>query len=187
ATPAAPIPAAAAAAAMAGAAAAAAVTPSPQVAVAPKPAPELDQMKILEGNWRCDGRAPAGPSGPEHAYKSTWKFKRDLDNFWWAAEYQQTRAKAHPMPMKARGYMTWDPSTKAFVMVGVDNMGGTSSESTSGWNGDVVTLAGDASMAGRKVPYREVITKKGNREFTWRGEMKVGGDWVTLGEDRCKK
>ncbi|MBC8131741.1 MAG: DUF1579 family protein [Deltaproteobacteria bacterium] len=161
--------------------------PPPAMPVAPKPAPELEQMKVLEGNWRCDGRAPASPSGPEHAYKSTWKFKRDLDNFWWSAEYQQAKAKSNPSPMKARGYMTFDSATRTFVLMGVDNMGGSSIESTTGWSGDVVTLAGDAQMAGKKVPYREVITKKGNREFTWRGEMKMGGDWVTLGEDRCKK
>ena len=144
-------------------------------------------MKVLEGSWHCDGRAPAGPGGPEHAYKSTWKFKRDLDNFWWAAEYQQTKAKTNPVPMKARGYLTYDPASKNFVMLGVDNMGGTSSEVTSGWTGDSVTLAGDANMGGKKIPFREVITKKGNREFTWRGEMRMGADWVTLGEDRCKK
>lgn len=163
-----------------------AAAPAP-MPVAPKPAAELDQMKVLEGTWRCDGRAPAGPGGPEHAYKSTWKFKRDLDNFWWAAEYQQVKAKANPVPMKARGYMTYDPGTKGFVMLGVDNMGGTSNESTVGWTGDSVTLAGDASQGGRKIPFREVITKNGDREFTWRGEMRVGSDWVTLGEDRCKK
>jgi len=167
------------------------LAPAPPLAtLAPKPAPELDQMKVLEGKWRCNGRAPAGPSGPEHAYKSTWKFKRDLDNFWWAAEYQQAKAKANPLPMKARGYLTYDPSTKTFVLVGVDNLGGSSTESTSGWSGDVVTLAGDATVSGipkKRVPYREVITKKGNREFTWRGEMKMDGDWVTLGEDLCKK
>lgn len=166
----------------------AAVPQAPATALAaPKPATELDQMKVLEGTWRCDGRAPAGPGGPEHAYKSTWKFKRDLDNFWWAAEYQQVKAKNNPAPMKARGYMTYDPGSKGFVMLGVDNMGGTSSETTPGWTGDSVTLAGDASQGGRKIPFREVITKNGNREFTWRGEMKMGSDWVTLGEDRCKK
>jgi hypothetical protein len=89
--------------------------------------------------------------------------------------------------MKARGHMTWDPATKAFVLLGVDNAGGTTAETSPGWSGDVVTLAGDASLGGKKIPFREVITKKGNREFTWRGEMKMGGDWVTLGEDRCKK
>jgi len=189
AAPAAPItkpavtaPAAAHAPAPAAAAAAPGATPA-----APKPATELEQMKVLEGTWRCDGRAPAGPSGPEHAYKSTWKFKRDLDNFWWAAEYQQVKAKNNPAPMKARGYMTYDPGTKGFVMLGMDNMGGTSSETSPGWTGDSVTLAGDATQGGRKIPFREVITKNGNREFTWRGEMKVGSDWVTLGEDRCKK
>ena len=165
----------------------AAAAPVAAAPVAPKPPAELDQMKVLEGTWRCDGRAPAGPGGPEHAYKSTWKFKRDLDNFWWAAEYQQLKAKNNPAPMKARGYMTYDPGSKGFVMLGVDNMGGTSSETTPGWTGDSVTLAGDASQGGRKIPFREVITKNGEREFTWRGEMKVGSDWVTLGEDRCKK
>jgi hypothetical protein len=179
---AAPAPAPATAAAAPVAAAPVAAAP-----VAPKPPAELDQMKVLEGTWRCDGRAPAGPGGPEHAYKSTWKFKRDLDNFWWAAEYQQLKAKNNPAPMKARGYMTYDPGSKGFVMLGVDNMGGTSSETTPGWTGDSVTLAGDASQGGRKIPFREVITKNGEREFTWRGEMKVGSDWVTLGEDRCKK
>jgi hypothetical protein len=152
-----------------------------------KPALELEQMKVLEGSWRCDGRAPATPSGPEHAYRSTWKFKRDLDNFWWAAEYQQVKAKANPAPLKARGFLTYDSVTKAFTMMGVDNAGGSTHEISSGWNGDVVTLAGDANLGGKKVPFREVITKKGDREFTWRGEMKVGGDWMTLGEDRCRK
>jgi len=190
-------PAAAAAPAPAPAHTAPAAPPAPAVAAAagipapaaatPKPAPEMEQMKVLEGNWRCDGRAPAGPSGPEHAYKSTWRFKRDLDNFWWTADYQQMKGKAHPVPLKARGYLTYDPASKTFVMLGMDNMGGTTSESTTGWSGDVVTLAGDASMAGKKVQFREVITKKGDREFTWRGEMKLGADWVTLGEDRCKK
>ena len=153
----------------------------------PKPPAELDQMKALEGTWRCEGRAPASAAGPEHGYKSTWKFKRDLDNFWWAAEYQQTKAKSNPTPMKARGYLTYDPATKSFVMLGVDNMGGTSTESSSGWSGDTVTLAGDASMGGRKIPFREVITRHGDHEFTWRGEMRAASDWVTLGEDRCKK
>ena len=165
----------------------AAAAPVAAAPVAPKPPAERDQRKGLEGTWRCDGRAPAGPGGPEHAYKSTWKFKRDLDNFWWAAEYQQLKAKNNPAPMKARGYMTYDPGSKGFVMLGVDNMGGTSSETPPGWTGDSVTLAGDASQGGRKIPFREVITKNGEREFTWRGEMKVGSDWVTLGEDRCKK
>jgi uncharacterized protein DUF1579 len=154
---------------------------------APKPPAELDQMKGLEGTWRCEGRAPASAAGPEHGYKSTWKFKRDLDNYWWAAEYQQTKAKSNPAPMKARGYLTYDPATKTFVMLGVDNMGGTSTESSSGWSGDTLTLAGDASMGGHKIPFREVITRHGDHEFTWRGEMRAASDWVTLGEDRCKK
>jgi len=154
---------------------------------APKPAPELEQMKSLEGSWRCQGRAPSGPSGPEHAYKSSWKWKRDLDGFWWSAEYEQKRSGQNPSPMRTRGYLTWDAAARMFVLLGVDNVGGYAQESTAGWNGTVLTLAGESTTGGRRLPFREVITLGGPRELTWRGEIKQGGDWTTLGEDLCKK
>jgi hypothetical protein len=181
--PAAPAPAAAAKPGAAPAAAAAAAAPPP----APKPAAELEQLKVFEGSWRCEGKQPAGPFGPEQEYKSTLKGKKDIDNFWIAIEYDQKKSKAHPMPIKARGFLGYDPAAKKYVTIGADNTGGWISESSPGWEGDKLVFSGDGSMGGQKVSFRETYTKKTDKEITWTGEMKMGKDWISVGSDTCKK
>jgi hypothetical protein len=192
--PATPAPAPAAAAAKPApapaATAAAPAAPAPVAAAAPtapKPATELDQLKLFEGNWRCEGKQPAGPFGPEHDYKSSFKAKKDIDNFWIAIEYDQKKSKAHPMPIKARGFLGYDPAARKYVSVGADNTGGWINESSPGWEADKLVFTGDGSMGGQKVSFRETYTKKNEKEMTWSGEMKMGKDWVSVGNDTCKK
>jgi Protein of unknown function (DUF1579) len=178
--PAAPAPAAAAAKP---AAAPAAAPPPP----APKPAPELEQLKYFEGNWRCEGKQPAGPFGPEHPYKSTFKMKKDVDSFWISLEYEQKKSKLHPMPIKAKGFVGFDSVAKKFFTIGVDNTGGWISESSTGWEGDKLVFSGEGSMMGQKVAFRETYAKKGDKAFLWTGEMKMGKDFISVGSDDCKK
>jgi hypothetical protein len=170
-----------------------AATPAPAAAqaaaapAAPKPAAELDQLKVFEGNWRCEGKQPAGPFGPEQVYKSSLKAKRDIDNFWIAIEYDQKKSKVHPMPIKARGFLGYDPVVKKYVTIGADNTGGWMSESSPGWEADKLVFTGDGSMGGQKVAFRETYTKKSDKELLWSGEMKMGKDWIAVGTDSCKK
>jgi hypothetical protein len=189
---AAPAPAAKPAAKPAAAPAAAAATaPAPAATAAapaaPKPAAELDQLKVFEGSWRCEGKQPAGPFGPEQAYKSSFKGKKDIDNFWIAIQYDQRKSKAHPLPIKARGFVGYDAAAKKYVSIGADNTGGWINESSPGWEGDKLVFSGDGSMGGQKVSFRETYTKKGDKEMTWTGEMKMGKDWIPVGTDDCKK
>jgi len=172
------------AAAPASPAAAAAAAPAP---AAPKPAAELDQLKLFEGSWRCEGKQPAGPFGPEQDYKSSFKAKKDIDNFWIAIEYDQKKSKAHPMPIKARGFLGYDPTSKKYVTIGADNTGGWINESSPGWEADKLVFTGDGLAGGQKVSFRETYTKKSDKEMTWSGEMKMGKDWVAIGTDSCKK
>jgi uncharacterized protein DUF1579 len=165
------------------AAAAAPATPPP----APKPAPELDELKLFEASWKCDGKQPAGPFGPEHEYKSTLKGKKDVDGFWVAIEYDQKKSKLHPIPIKAKGFLGYDAATKKYVSVGVDNTGGWIMESASGWEGDKLVFVGDGSMMGQKISFRETYTKKSDKELVWTGEMKMGKDWISVGSDDCTK
>ena len=180
---AAPAP-AAAAKPVAPAAPAVAATPPPP---APKPAAELDQLKMFEGTWRCDGKQPAGPMGPEQVYKSSFKGKKDVDSFWLAFEYSQKKSKVHNMPITAKGFLGYDPAAKKYVTMGVDNMGGSISESSSGWEGDKLVFSGDGQMGGQKISFRETYTKKSDKEMTWSGEMKMGKDWIPVGTDTCKR
>jgi hypothetical protein len=162
----------------------AAATPTPPGP--PKPAPELDQLKWMEGTWRCDGKGPAGPMGPEHNYKSTMKIKRDLDGFWITTEYEQKKSKENPMAIKARGFMGYDPVAKKLVSVGVDNVGGVLQQ-TGTFEGDKLSTMGEGNMGGQKIGFKELITKTGDKTLTWHGELKMGKDWMVVGDDSCKR
>jgi hypothetical protein len=181
--PAAAPPPAATKPAVAAAAAPAAPPPPP----APKPAAELDQLKMFEATWKCEGKQPAGPMGPEQDYKSTFKGKKDVESFWISFEYSQKKSKAHVMPIVAKGYLGYDPAAKKYVTLGVDNMGGSVSETSPGWEADKLTFTGDGQMSGQKISFRETYTKKGDKEMIWSGEMKMGKDWIPVGTDTCKK
>ncbi len=165
----------------------AAATAAPPPPPAPKPAAELEQLKMFEATWRCEGKQPAGPMGPEQDYKSTFKGKKDVDSFWIAFEYSQKKSKAHTMPIITKGYVGYDPAAKKYVTLGVDNMGGSVTESSSGWEADKLTFTGDGQMGGQKISFRETYTKKGDKEMVWSGEMKMGKDWIPVGTDTCKR
>jgi hypothetical protein len=165
----------------------AAPAPAAPAPAAPKPAAELDQVKYLEGSWRCDGKQPAGPFGPEHAYKATFKLKKDVDSFWLFLDYEQKKSKVHPLPIKAKAFIGFDVVSKRFVTIGVDNTGGWVSETSTGWAGDKLVFAGEGAMMGQMVGFRETYTKKSDKEFLWLGEMKMGKDFIAVGSDDCKK
>jgi len=153
----------------------------------PKPMSELDQLKYLEGNWRCDGKVPAGPMGPEHGYKATFKVKKDLDGFWYVAEYEQKKSKDNPQPIRAHVTFGYDGGAKKYVLNAFDNVGGMMTETSAGWEGDRLIATGDGTAMGQRVAFRETFTKKGDRELAWLGEMKMGKDWMVVGSDTCKK
>jgi hypothetical protein len=164
-----------------------AVAPATPPPPAPKPAVELDQLKMFEATWKCEGKQPAGPMGPEQDYKSTFKGKKDVESFWISFEYSQKKSKAHAMPVMAKGYIGYDPAAKKYVSLGVDNMGGSVTESSPGWEADKLTFTGDGQMGGQKISFRETYTKKSDKEMIWSGEMKMGKDWIPVGTDTCKR
>ena len=168
-------------------AAAPAATPPPAGPPGPpKPPAELDGIKWLEGNWRCEGKAPAGSMGPEHSYKSTMKIKRDLDGFWYAGDYEQKKSKENPVAIKARNFLGYDPIAKKVVSLGVDNIGGALQLSGT-IAGDKIASEGEGNMGGQKIGFKETFTKTGDRALTWHGEVRVGKDWVVVGDDTCKR
>jgi len=161
---------------------------APPAMTMPKPAPELAQLDWMAGSWRCAGKAPAGPLGPERTYKATFTFSKVLGDFWRSGEYHQQKSKTNPIPMHAHGFFTWDPSTKTFTGVAPDSSGGYAVERIS-WDGTTWTGAGDEIMGGQKLPVRETIVKTADngRALTWKGEIKMGANWIVIGEDSCQK
>ena len=164
---------------------------SPAAMEMPRPAPEMDQLKAIAGEWSCDGTMPAGamgPGSPPQKIKSTMKMKKSLDGFWYTIDYEEKKTKDHPA-IKAHGPMGYDPLQKKFIMFGVDNMGGYVTETSPGWEGDKMVMTGEGMMMGQKAAVRDTITKKGDKEFVWSTDMKMGGagDFVSMGEQECRR
>jgi len=79
-------------------------------------------------------------------------------------------------------FYSYDPSSKMFVVMGVDNMGGWSMAKSKGWEGDKQEWAGKGQMMGKDVDIKWTVTKKGEKEITVSGGM--GTDSF---EETCKK
>src|SRR5213078_3202982 len=99
---------------------------------APKPPAEVAAMqKAMSGNWKCTGKSAMDPMKPTEMteFKGTYKSALDLDKFWIKGEWTATAGK-----IKMRGimYTTFDSASKKWQRVMVDNMGMSSSDSTTG-------------------------------------------------------
>jgi hypothetical protein len=192
--PAAPAPAAGAKPAAPAAAPAAAAPAAPAAGAPPaapmgppKPPPELDAAyKFLDGNWKCDTTFPAnamGPGSPEMKVKTTIKFKKDLNGFWYRGDYEAKKTKDFP-GMKGTVYLGAD--SKQLLTTNVDAMGGMAS-GTGALAGDTMTFNSEGHMMGMKVKMRETMQKKSDKEVVHRFEADMGKGMQPMGEDVCKK
>jgi len=153
----------------------------------PKPSPELDATyKALDGSWKCDTTFAAnamGPGSPEMKVKTTIKFKKDLNGFWYRGDYEAKKTKDFP-GMKGTVYLGHDG--KQLLTSNVDSMGGVGT-GTGTAAGDTMTFITDSYMMGMKMKTRETIQKKSDKEFSHRFEVDMGKGFQPMGEDVCKR
>lgn len=153
----------------------------------PKPAPELDAAyKGLAGPWKCDTTFLAnamGPGSPEVKVKTTIRFKKDLNGFWYRGDYDAKKTKDFP-GMKGTIYLGHDG--KQLLIGSVDGMGGFAS-GTGMESGDTLTFLSDMNMMGMKMKTRETIEKKSAKEVVHRFEADMGKGFQPMGEDVCTR
>lgn len=151
----------------------------------PKPAPEMSQMTFFEGNWTCDGKMHASPMSPAGAMTSTASVKSDLGGFFQSGSIKGSMGAGMPA-FEGMFHTTFDPASKQFVMFWFDNMGSWARSTSKGWTGDALVFEGDAQMGAMKMKSRDTFTKTaGGMKHAWEAEM--GGKWMALGEETCKK
>jgi len=154
---------------------------------APKPPAALDAAyKALDGSWRCETtfRANAfGPGSLETKTKTSMKFQKDLNGFWYRGDYEAKKTKDFP-GMKGTIYLGHDG--KQLLIGGVDAMGGLSA-GTGSAAGDTLTFISEGYMMGTKMKMRDIIEKKGAKEVEHRFELDMGKGFQPMGEDVCKK
>ena len=151
----------------------------------PKPAPEMAQMAFMEGTWTCQGKMFQTPFSPAGTMTSSAEIRKDLGGFFQTGVIKGT-SKEMP-PFEGRFHLTYDSGTKQFVMLWVDNMGGWSQTTSSGWKGDTIVYSGEGHMGGQKVNGRDTFTKSGPTSMRHSWEMEIGGKWTPAGDETCQK
>jgi hypothetical protein len=151
----------------------------------PKPAPEMAQLNFFEGNWTCEGKANDSPLGPGGALKTTADIRDDLGGFWQSGVIKGTMANMPPF--EGRFHVTFDPGQKQYTMLWVDNMGGWSQSTSSGWKGDTLVYEGDSHMGPETIKSRDTFSRSGTTMLKHVWEANVQGKWMTLGEENCTK
>ena len=151
----------------------------------PKPASEMAQVAYFEGTWTCSGKMFESPMSPAGTMTGSVEVRKDLNGHFQSGTIKGS--SPNMPPFEGRFHLTYDSGMKRFVMLWVDNMGGWSQSSSSGWKGDVLVYEGDAHMGGHTMKSRDTFTRSGpaSMKHTWEAQM--DGKWMPLGEETCTK
>ena len=151
----------------------------------PKPAPEMSQLAFFQGDWTCAGKMLETPMSPAGAMTGTASIKTDLGGFY--QTLTMTGNMPNMPPFHGTAHTTWDPAAKQFVMFWFDSMGGWSRATSSGWKGDVLVYEGEGQMGTMPMKGRDTFTKNADGSFKHTWDVDMGGKWVPMGEETCKK
>ena len=152
---------------------------------APRPAPQLEQLKMFLGNWKCAGKQLATPMfGPEHSFAASASAKPEADGFWQQFTYEEKKAKDHP-GLRLLGLWGYDVAGKRFIRAAASSQGGWDSATSIGFVGDKMVWTGDLSGPTGRMPFRQTFTKKNDKEWSFKFELNLQGSWVPLSEVAC--
>ena len=155
-------------------------------ALAMDPNPKLKELEPFAHNYNCTGIAYANPMAPEHATKAAVTGEWTLGGNWVRFSYMETKTPQNPMPFGVRGFWGYDAEIKKFVLGGVDSMGGYSSGTSDGWNGDSIVFEGPWHTGTNIMKARDTFTKNGTK-LLHVGEMEIDGKWIKLGQETCTR
>ncbi|MGC1379764.1 MAG: hypothetical protein WA814_01930 [Candidatus Baltobacteraceae bacterium] len=100
----------------------------------PMPRPDFSPMMFLTGTWTCTqplrGSTRPDTSTTTVAMDGAWMVTSDV-----APPFDQYRTYT----IKGSSYMTWDPTIKQWVQVGVDSSGGYGIGTSPGWTANTIT------------------------------------------------
>jgi hypothetical protein len=135
-----------------------AAQPAPAPTMVPATHPDFSSMMFLTGTWNCTqmlrGKTRPDTSTTTIGMNGAWMISQDT-----APPFDQYRTYA----IDGTDYMTYDPTIKQWVSIGVDSGGGYGMQSSPGWQGNVMTWTGK-SLDGST--FTDVITKNSETQTT---------------------
>ncbi|CAN5311215.1 hypothetical protein BH11MYX1_BH11MYX1_38620 [soil metagenome] len=164
------------------------------VADEPRQTPELsqqmiDRAKSTAGTWRCDGSG-MGMDGKAVSFGGTYRSKPDLDGSWIHNSFAGTLGSGKSaMKYKFEAYATWDPGTKRWREVFVDNFGDQTLSGGAEMKDGKLDITGESlDMLGRSTIHDHLDASDATR-LQFRGEQSRDGGktWQNMYEMTCKK
>ncbi|GMU03310.1 hypothetical protein KH5H1_74320 [Corallococcus caeni] len=153
----------------------------------PQPSPLLAQLKDFEGKWKCSGTRVPMPGVPAYPIETTWTGKKDLSGFWVSIRLEEKKTAKNQFPVVGDYALGFDPGSGQLLALWHDNFGGRSEQLSTGWQGDTFTWVGEYNMGGMKSGARGVFHRKSAKEMSHTGEANIGGQWVVMVEETCKR
>ena len=134
----------------------------------------------LRRRWRNVSLSPRENSATRGAHSA----KLEADGFWQQVTYEETKTKDHP-GLKLVGLWGYDTAGKRFIRAFGGSLGEWDSATSVGFNADKMVWTGDLSSPAGRMPFRQTFTKKSEKEWTFRLELNMQGNWVPLSEVGC--
>lgn len=163
---------------------------SAQASAVPQAPRELESMKPLVGNFKCDGKAGGGATGvPAYDFKSTLATKLDLEGRWFIARHEEKKSKANPLGYQTTGFFGYDTVNKRFFRSFAGSDGSYESATSSGWQGDQMVWSGEliGQLGQDRLSFRHTYIRKSDREIHNTFEIQAGEHWVTWATEVCRK
>jgi hypothetical protein len=153
----------------------------------PAPSPRLGDLQSFAGTWTCTGKAFQSPWGPEHPTTATIRVIWDPGRYWLHAAYAEQKTARNPHPASGHVFWGYDEASKKFIGYAVNNFGGHETIESDGWKGETIVWTGTMQGAGASIPTRDTFTRKSAREVTHLTEAELGGKWMPLDGETCRK
>ena len=153
--------------------------PDPAPTPVARPTPDFSSMMFLTGTWTCT-QTLRGKTRPDTATTTI-----GMDGMWMVTQdtappFDQYRTWA----VNATNYLTYDPTVKKWVGMGVDSGGGYGMQSSSGWSGNTIKWSG-TGLDGST--FTDVITKVSDTETSDASSATDPKGQVTKTTIQCKK
>ena len=144
--------------------------------------------KAMQGTWKCKGQMTDPMTHQMKASEMTYAWKAELDGFWLAGTLIEKKTKASPTPYKMISFRTYNAQSKTWTTTNYDNMGVTTTLTSSGAQNGVTVYEGETSWNGQKIWMRDREEMKSPKELVVSGEMSMDGkQWMPVYNATCKK
>jgi hypothetical protein len=160
-----------------------------QEAVPPStaPPPQLAELDVFAGRWKCEGTIPATDSTPAQTTRATLTIAPDLDGFWYSGRQRREKTSADPKAITRQFYWSFDPVMRQFVGGWLDSRGGWLTHTARGWDKDALVFVGHIATGPARRSARETFTRPDAAGFKRTFEVLNELQWVTIAEETCRK